>query len=231
MKRFEDHRMTFDRPTGWLLSYVDVMTLLIALFVLLLALSRADEGQFRRLIDSLSLAPAPGGAGIVPEPTTSSTTPAADTASDLPPDPAIARLRAEIRDAGLAGKVLISRRARRAELVIDDKVLFASGIAELSAEGRSLLARLAPLVASGGGGVAVEGHTDPLPIATDRYPSNWELSSARASRVVRHLIDLGIDSHRLTAVGHADTRPIDSNDNPNGRARNRRVNIVLETGK
>jgi chemotaxis protein MotB len=75
--------------------------------------------------------------------------------------------------------------------------------------------------------VRIEGHTDNVPIKTAKFPSNWELSSARATRVVRAFIDAGIEPTKIAAVGRAEFTPIDSNDTPQGRSRNRRIEIIL----
>jgi chemotaxis protein MotB len=75
--------------------------------------------------------------------------------------------------------------------------------------------------------VQVEGHTDNIPISTPAFPSNWELSGARAGSVVRMFIDLGVRPERLMAVGYADTRPLEGNDSPDGRSRNRRVTVMV----
>ena len=76
--------------------------------------------------------------------------------------------------------------------------------------------------------ITVEGHTDPTPIATPQFPSNWELSGARASSVVRLFVDAGVAAQRLTATGYGEQRPVASNDTQEGRARNRRVTILIE---
>jgi chemotaxis protein MotB len=114
-------------------------------------------------------------------------------------------------------------------LVIDvrDAVLFASGEATLRDDGAGLIGRLAAVLAKDTGAVEVIGHTDRRPIATARFPSNWELSSARASAVVRGLIDAGLIPARLSAVGRADTEPLAVERTDAGRARNRRVEIRL----
>ena len=90
-----------------------------------------------------------------------------------------------------------------------------------------MLDKLVPLLARGGHTITVEGHTDNVPISTPQFPSNWELSAARASTVVRHLIARGIPADRLSAVGYADTRPLAANDTEAGRAKNRRVSIII----
>jgi chemotaxis protein MotB len=76
--------------------------------------------------------------------------------------------------------------------------------------------------------LSVEGHTDNVPIQTARYPSNWELSSARAARVTRKLIEQGVAADRIRAIGYGDTRPRSENDSAEGRAKNRRVTFVLQ---
>jgi chemotaxis protein MotB len=112
--------------------------------------------------------------------------------------------------------------------VLTDKLLFDSGQATLQAEGQPLLEEVAQLLnVDKSHPITVEGHTDNEPIATAEFPSNWELSTARATTVVRFLIAHGVSAGRLGAVGYADLHPIDSNATAAGRARNRRVDIVL----
>ncbi|EWH01296.1 OmpA/MotB family protein [Halomonas sp. BC04] len=113
-------------------------------------------------------------------------------------------------------------------LRIDDNLLFSSGQADLTAQGREVLGSLREVLGAFEGDVSVEGHTDSIPIATARFPSNWELSSARAIAVLRYLAELGVGIERLRAVGYAETRPLESNDTAEGRAMNRRVELLLK---
>lgn len=113
-------------------------------------------------------------------------------------------------------------------LDVSDRILFAPASADLTAEGLALLDELAALLRAQTFTLSVEGHTDDVPIRTVRYPSNWELASARATEVTRRLVALGIDPGRLRAIGYADTRPRAANDSAAGRARNRRVAFMLE---
>ncbi len=122
--------------------------------------------------------------------------------------------------------VFITRNAVRMEL--NESILFEIGDADLKPHGKTLLDELAKLMLSQPGNIHIEGHTDDVPIATPRYPSNWELSSGRASSVARYLIDHLIDPDRLRAIGFADTRPRDTNQTSDGRSRNRRVSLVIE---
>ena len=113
------------------------------------------------------------------------------------------------------------------DLVIKDDVLFAEGSTELTPLGHSVLDAIAQLLKSDDYPVSVEGHTDNIPIHTAQFPSNWELSSFRATNVARYFIRRGIATDRLRAIGYADTRPVSSNDSEAGRARNRRVSLVI----
>ncbi|WP_239495245.1 OmpA family protein [Salinicola halophilus] len=113
-------------------------------------------------------------------------------------------------------------------LRIEDHLLFDSSAVDVSDGGQRLVERLLPLIEQFDGTLSVEGHTDSVPIATLRFPSNWELSAARASAVVRALRQAGIPAERLRATGYADVEPLADNATAEGRARNRRVEIVLQ---
>ena len=107
-------------------------------------------------------------------------------------------------------------------------LMFASGSAELRPEAAPVMERVGALLTKYTFDLYILGHTDPVPIHTSRYPSNWELSSARATASLRHLAERGASPERLVAVGFADSRPIDSNDTPEGRERNRRVEFLFK---
>lgn len=111
---------------------------------------------------------------------------------------------------------------------INSEILFPSGQADLSLAGISVLKKLVDVLKNNDYALAVEGHTDSIPMRGSRYPSNWELSGSRAGSVVRYFEANGIDSSRLRAVGFADTRPLESNDTADGRAQNRRVELTME---
>ena len=126
-------------------------------------------------------------------------------------------------------ELLLDRHQLRLE--VGNDILFPSGTADLVGAGRNLLADLADALADDRLEISVEGHTDDVPINTTRFPSNWELSSLRATTVARELIALGIPEYRLRVTGHADTRPRAANDSPANRALNRRVSLVLEVAE
>jgi chemotaxis protein MotB len=127
------------------------------------------------------------------------------------------------------GQVRITEGALGITVDINASVLFAPGDASLDPGAIQALRAVASVLAPTDFPVTVEGHTDNVPINTPQFPSNWELSGMRASSVVRLFIDSGVDPRRLTATGYADQRPIDDNATSEGRARNRRVAITIES--
>ena len=137
------------------------------------------------------------------------------------------RFMTELTQAQLEKKVKVSLLAEGVYLEVRDNVLFALGSAELKAEGEHLLNELAKIFQNHRGIVSVEGHTDDQPISNARFPSNWELSTGRATTVTRYLVGKGLDPARLRAVGYADTRPLESNATAAGRSRNRRVALIV----
>ena len=107
-------------------------------------------------------------------------------------------------------------------------MLFAESSADLQPVGIEILELVADVLQASPNDISIEGHTDSRPISSGRYPSNWELSTARATSVLRHLTEhVGFDPTRLSAAGYADTRPLAPNDTVEGAARNRRVEVVV----
>jgi len=127
-----------------------------------------------------------------------------------------------------SGRLEIQRLQGRLQVRALDRILFPSGSAQVTKQGSEVLTRVAEQVKKiPGQSVRIEGHTDNVPISTPRFPSNWELSAARAAQVVRVFEAAGIASDKLEAVGFGPNRPIESNATAEGRSRNRRIEIVL----
>ncbi|PID81070.1 hypothetical protein CSB20_04335 [bacterium DOLZORAL124_64_63] len=125
-------------------------------------------------------------------------------------------IRTEVQDEGI-------------RLVLTETLLYASGKAALSADGRKLLKRVIPVLSGGEGKIRIEGHSDDRPIRRSRYKTNIELSMARALQVARHLVESGkISADRISATGYGAKKPVYPNDSPSHRAENRRVEILLE---
>lgn len=240
----------------WLVSYADFITLLFAFFVVMYAISSVNEGKYRVLSDSIVSAfrNVPGssaGAEVEIAPTSAKLVlpmivpnrPAfihransnAETAADSPTasDDNLRDVASEIREALaslIASKqVQVSEGERGITIDINASILFASAEAQLSDEAQAPLVAVARILGETDFPIIVEGHTDNLPIATAQFASNWELSGVRAASVVRLMIAHGVAAQRLTAVGHADQRPLAENDTIEGRARNRRVAITIES--
>ncbi len=166
------------------------------------------------------------------ESNTPTNTPEIQIAAETAPKPADEnklqqQLTKTIDEFGLNKSVNIKVTQGYAQLEIQDKVLFKSSEAGLTVSGEALIKRLAPLLKQAVGLILIEGHTDNIPIKTSQFPSNWELGSARATSVLHFLVSQQLDSSRLRAITYADTMPIADNSTPEGREKNRRVNIVI----
>ncbi|MDX9741513.1 MAG: flagellar motor protein MotD [Gammaproteobacteria bacterium] len=240
----------------WLISYADFITLLFAFFVVMYSISSINEGKYRVLSDSLmwafrqtpkSMDPIqvgqPAKADIAPNRSFIQRPNVLDTpALELLPEDR--GTRRGIDDASLMGRLADELRRQLSELMesglvtvrfnhlwleveIKDSVLFRSGSAMLQPDAVPVLKAVADVLRDHPNSVRVEGFTDDRPIDTLLYPSNWELSTARASSVVRLLTRSGVGPERMSAQGFAEFRPVAGNDTPEGRALNRRVLLVV----
>ena len=226
-----------DDEHAWILTYLDVLTLVIVVFVIMLTFMDPRDDDPRAVSASpIALAHPDRSALIEPlvHPSLMGLPDLDEGAIDAPSGPELVTERetegeAEHLRARAPEGVDIVEQPGRMELRIRDDILFGTAEADLRPDGQSLLQDLLPILEDHPGTITVEGHTDNIPIATERFPSNWELSSARASGVVRYLVTRGLVPDQLRAVGRADTVPIAANDHPQGRAENRRVSLILET--
>lgn len=170
-------------------------------------------------------------AGPLPPPRAAAADAVADAVTPPPrPDPSLElarRLRQQLSELVKTQLVRVRPAGNRVEIEIRDQVLFGSGSAELEQQTAATATRIAAVLSPLRYAVRVEGHTDNMPIENGLYPSNWELSAARAARLVRLLIEAGLAPSRLTAVGYGEFKPIADNRTAEGRARNRRVVLVV----
>lgn len=127
------------------------------------------------------------------------------------------------------GKVRLLETSRGVTIEINDSVLFAPGQARLQTQSNQALGAVAEVLADSDFPITIEGHTDNVPIATVQFPSNWELSAVRATTVLRLFNERGVGAERLTAIGYGETRPVETNITAEGRARNRRVSILIDS--
>lgn len=129
------------------------------------------------------------------------------------------------------GQVSLERQEKKIIIRIQEKGSFASGSARLDPAFHKVMDRISQVLATRPGKILVAGHTDNIPIRTGRFRSNWELSAARAVTVLHSLLrNKAIDEHRVLVEGLADTKPLESNDTPQGRAKNRRVELIILRG-
>ena len=251
---------------AWAIPYGDLITLLLAFFVVMYSISSVNEGKYRtvansiqnafngspKVIDpiqvgkepSMSLKPSvlsmpqkPTSEPIAPPmPAPAPETPKAEPAPQTPAPQA----EAEDHLAGIADRVeqamaplidkqlmVVRRHRMNLEVEIRADVLFPSGVANLSPQALAPLRDLAGILSGFANPVRVEGHTDDVPIATAEFPSNWELSAARAASVARLMVDSGVDPHRLAISGRGEFQPEASNATEEGRNHNRRVKLIV----
>ncbi len=244
---------------AWAIPYGDLVTLLLAFFVVMYATSSVNEGKYKVLSDSLNAAFR--GAPRTMEPISVgdklAKTKGADTMAGIKPGQVI-KLEADKNaeqtarqaladNAALQGHlqkmsddlesamqelidqemIRIQRAPSWVEVEIKADILFPSGSAEIESSAMTVLDRIAVILAARPYPIRIEGHTDTRPIKTSQFPSNWELSAARAARIVRLFEGHGIASSRMVVAGMGENRPLADNSTEEGRNRNRRVTIVI----
>lgn len=219
-KKHEEH----ENHERWLVSYADFITLLFAFFVTMYSTSSVQEGKFRAVSDSAENAFNPShysAKKIEIGPNFSAKERKTAQIGH------IVAIKEAFKELEKSNKMNVFQDRRGIVIRITDTALFNSGSAEIRKEAIEAVDRLAGVLAPMKENIHVEGHTDNMPINSVQFPSNWELSSARSTSIVRNFISHGVDPARLTAIGYGEYRPIAGNDTEEGRGRNRRVDIVI----
>ncbi|GAW92926.1 OmpA family protein [Calderihabitans maritimus] len=222
---------------AWMVTYSDLMTLLLVFFVLIYSFSVLDVQKFKAFIASFP------GVGVLDKGTApldweqkfaEGNTPGVEENLPRPEsrlDPLVgvyALIQQYLQEKGLEEDVLATYEDRGIALDIKERILFDSGKADLKPEAKEFLDGLAGLLSKLPNQISVEGHTDNRPINTVEFPSNWELSAARASRVVRYFTEKhNLDPRKFVVVGFGEYHPVAPNDTPENQAQNRRVVIVI----
>ncbi len=218
---------------GWQVVYTGFVLILLSFFIMLSSFATFEQSRVLQFVASFSnaLSVLPGGNRVV------------DGQRVAPPGDETNAFKKEMRriQAGLREWAAQRQMDQRLEMVLtdeaftlrfDNRMLFSIGSAALAMKILPLLDKIGASISATDYPVRIEGHTDNLPIRTRRYPSNWELSTARAVNVLRYLIKhCDIPAYRLTAVGCGAFEPLDGNDSWEGRARNRRVEIIFHRGE
>lgn len=233
----------------WLISYADFITLLFAFFVVMYSVSSVNEGKYKVLSETLtgvfnapqrSFQPieigdqpqrslnAPADSVIPPAVTEAPRNPEMDAQARTEALRAMAdQLSMEFDELINQGVVSLETSDQWLELNLPNSLLFGSGDAEPHYDAFEVVEKIATVLNNRDNAVKVEGFTDNQPISTSRYPSNWELSAARAASMVRMLVMEGIEPERLAAVGYGQYQPVARNDTEEGRRRNRRVVLLI----
>ncbi|MDO9065131.1 MAG: flagellar motor protein MotD [Sulfuricella sp.] len=239
----------------WLVSYADFITLLFAFFVVMYSISQVNQAKYRVLSDSLVNAFKNAPTSVTPvsskmqidatgkgQASSAQAVALKQTVIIRKNDPAqearqkqqaekmkgIAKDILKVVEALMKdGQVKVSQSPHGIAIEINASLLFASGQASLEASSIKALKAVGKVLAEVPNDIQVEGFTDNTPINTLAFPSNWELSSARASSVVRLFAESGVPPERLVVVGYGEFRPVDTNSTPDGRARNRRVTVMI----
>ena len=225
---------------AWLLPYSDLMTLLLALFIALFAMSQTDASKMQALAQAFTAAFNMGGpsffSGMGPSTSmTSATTQGQDNANSAYMQEnenlreAQEKLEQYIKENNLQDQVSTELSEEGLMIRLKERALFASGSAALQGQANQIVPVIAALLSSLPERVTISGHTDNVPISTAQFPSNWELSSARAVSLMRGLMGVqpSLNPARFSALGYSEYRPIASNDTEEGRAQNRRVEVFI----
>ena len=244
-KKREEHHENHDR---WLVSYADFITLLFAFFVVMYSISSINEGKYRVLSDTLVAAfktppksPTPIAIGKTASATSSFQKNSSPTYVHLPPTPGSVaenglkdiakRVESALAPLIKNNLVNVTRDKLWIKVEMDTSLLFRTGSAELQSRAIPTLESLAVELKTLPNHIDIEGHTDNVPIRNLVFPSNWELSAARAASVVHLFMDNGVDPSKLSAIGFGEHRPLADNTSLQGRRKNRRVVIVILADK
>ncbi len=248
MEDYEDLLMDTDdgdegeEEAGWLMTYGDLMTLLLCFFVLLFSMSETKQDEFFQLMQSMKSAL---GTDVVPEAGTRKGLTMIDKEAEkevIAVDELGGMIQAELDSIkseveeliitnSLEGDVSVKVEKRGAVITVSDMLLFPPAKAEFNLAGEDILTKIADMLKQFDYHIQVEGHTDSEPISDKQFKSNWELSANRACEIVRYFISKGIPPDKLSAEGFAEYRPIADNSTAEGRAKNRRVEIVYKRTK
>lgn len=225
---------------AWLLPYSDLMTLLLALFIALFAMSQTDASKMQALAEAFTAAFNMGGPSFFSGmgPSTSQNAPLVSGSDNgngayLKENENLSEVQEKldqyIKEHDLQDQVSTELSEDGLMIRLKEKALFASGSAELQGQAEQIVPVIAALLTSLPERVTISGHTDNVPISTAQFPSNWELSSARAVSLMRGLMSAqpSLNPARFSALGYSEYRPIASNDTDEGRAQNRRVEVLI----
>ena len=216
---------------AWMTTFGDMMTLLLVFFVLLYSFSSMDVKKFKGYMSALQsqLGILEGGKTISENPNIDAGTLGQDYAQAPENIEKIMKeLNNYIEKNNLSDRVDVENKKKGLVVSLTGEILYEEGKAEIQNEGSEVLSKISELLKDVPNDIMIEGHTDNVPIETAEFPSNWELSTARAVNVIKFLSEeKGFNPARLSAAGYADHRPVADNDTAEGRAENRRIEVIV----
>jgi len=233
-----------DIPLGspaWMGTFSDMITQILAFFILLFSFSSINERKFTQVIASLqgSFGVMPANTHVIPLPSSSpgsgsSTDPTAKTDPSTQPTQSLTTIEQKLENALIEQKadqhVRVELGDNQILIHFDAALLFDSGRAEIKQLAIPALDAIATVLKSVGNNIVIEGHTDSDPMTPNQqFPDNWALSGGRAANVLRYFIDFhAVPTSRLSFAGYSDVRPVATNATPEGKAKNRRVDIIIQ---
>lgn len=247
------HRPKNNGAPKWMVTYSDMITLVLVFFILLFSMSQIDAMKFEQVTESFQsraiLDFLPSAIDLEENPPSSGNDEDGfGESNDVHhlnesrmtdyleewenKEDALSKLMDDIEvfleEEGLTDDVTANRTEEGVVLVLQETILFDRGEAELLEPGQAFLDEIGGLLESVPNNVRIEGHTDTRPMSSYRYPSNWELSGARASRVIRYLVDeFDLKDNRFSLIGYGEVKPVAKNDTSENMAKNRRVEIII----
>lgn len=244
-----DELATEEGAPSWMVTFADLVTLLLVFFVLLFSMSSVETEKFKSVMSSIQIALNVQSAFSIPK--VDKDLSLIETFNELPkpdiPEPEqyeqieedtddsqdfYQEIKKAIKDKQLGDHVLINHQGKRITITVKGALLFDSGGSELIPKSLPIFNSILGLFNEYDDySINIKGHTDDRPINTQQFPSNWELSAIRATTVLRYFIEQGIEAKRMAASGFADLLPIAPNDSEENRSKNRRVEFVLEKKK
>jgi chemotaxis protein MotB len=226
-KRHEEN----ENAERWLLTYADLITLLLAFFIMMYVFSKKDAQKYDEVASHLKTIFS-GGTGLAGKGSVTATSPI-----DMPSKGASSgeikrQLESELMDSNRnkpgGENISVLSDERGVVIRVLDKAFFDEGKAELKDGAKGALDKIVPIIKSVDNHVRIEGHTDNVPINTNEFKSNWELSVRRATEVVRYFVEKrGLSPERISATGYAEYRPIVQNNSPKNKSLNRRIEIIV----
>jgi chemotaxis protein MotB len=219
---------------AWMISWADMTTLLWACFVLLWSFSTLDLAKFQAAMSSLqgALGVLQGGAMVLNQgdiPMHGLTGNKSAGREDM--EKIQKKVKGKAQESGFGGSVETAIGPRGLTIRFSDTALFDAGSNDIRPEALPVLDVISQEIGKISNPVQVEGHSDPTPIHTAQFPSNWELSTGRATAIVHYLVEFGgVSPERLSAAGYSFYHPVAPNDSPENRARNRRVDVIVLNG-